>query len=236
MNSPLPGELYDNPQQRVPVWVRAADLALRALRLPYRLAHRHDPLREMTTLEQRVNLFHLLDQVLAGDIPGDIIEIGCYTGDTAVLLQRINERHPPPREFHVYDSFAWSPTGGDIRAVFETAFRTANLPLPQIHAGLFEETLPAQLPDTIAFAHFDCGVGDNRAAHARSLGYALSAVVPRMPRGAIGVLMDYFDPAAARTNHNPGARDAADAYFAPRGEVIIPLHGGEYCHAFFRKA
>lgn len=233
----LPDTLYREPSLPESGALRILNRLLRALRLRYRLTHRYDPCLHMTTVEQRVNTFHLLDQVLAYQVPGDVVEIGCYLGHTAVLLQQLLQRYPAPRTLHLYDDFAWSGHGArDVRAECEAAFRNAGLPLPAIHPGRFEQTLPDQLPATICFAHFDCGVGGDRALHARVLHEALTHVYPRMAPGAIGLLMDYHHPrASAQPDYNPGVADACGEFFRHHPEDIIPLYGGEYSHGFFRK-
>src|SRR4051812_10022447 len=58
----------------------------------------------MTNVEQRINLYHMVSQLLAYDVPGDFIEIGCFTGQTAVLISRVlHGESKSPRTMHVYD-------------------------------------------------------------------------------------------------------------------------------------
>lgn len=59
----------------------------------------------MSNVEQRVNLFHLCSQVLSYEVPGEIVELGSYTGSTAILLSKIIQKMDPSREIHLYD--AW---------------------------------------------------------------------------------------------------------------------------------
>ena len=44
--------------------------------------------RAMMSLEGALNLYHLLSRVIYLSIPGDLVEIGCYRGLTAVMLQK----------------------------------------------------------------------------------------------------------------------------------------------------
>jgi O-methyltransferase len=123
---------------------------------------------EMTTVEQRMNMFHLLSQVLVYGVPGDVVELGCNEGCSAVLFQKVVSAYDPSRKLHLYDSFRGLPpkTQWDgnrfqsgwlattEQAVLEN-FRRYSLPEPQIHADWFEDTLPNHLPAQIAFAHLD---------------------------------------------------------------------------------
>ena len=50
----------------------------------------------MLTVEQAVNLYHLLCQVVLLDVPGEVVELGCYEGTTAILLQTTLDRLGQP--------------------------------------------------------------------------------------------------------------------------------------------
>lgn len=43
---------------------------------------------DWSNIEQAVNIYHLLTQVILLDIPGDIVELGCYDGTTSILMQK----------------------------------------------------------------------------------------------------------------------------------------------------
>lgn len=43
---------------------------------------------DWTSVEQAVNIYHLLSQTLLLNIPGDVVELGCYEGTTAILMQQ----------------------------------------------------------------------------------------------------------------------------------------------------
>lgn len=192
---------------------------------------------QMTNLEQRINLYHLLSQVLAYGVRGDIIEVGTYTGETAVMLQWVLDREGPERVLHVYDSFGHSWGSPDPLEQLKKNFQQHCGKLPQIHRGLFDQTLPAQLPEQIAFMNLDCGWGGPAEEHARTLEFVLGQVYPRMPRGAICSLIDYWDPArAGEVNHtNPGVRLGVDRFLAGKPEKVLMLYSGEYSQAYFRK-
>ena len=52
-------------------------------------------------------LISLLQQVLAKNITGDVVELGCYKGDTSILFQR--ELQKTDKTLWLYDSFAGLP-------------------------------------------------------------------------------------------------------------------------------
>ncbi len=196
------------------------------------------PKRTMCSAEQRNNLYLLADQALAFDIPGDFVELGCFEGQTARVIASVIEHHHSNRAFHVYDNFKYDVTGGgDVRTRLERSFQKKGLRKPVIHDGDFRITLPDQLPPVIAFAHIDCGIGDQCEFHCQCMTQCLNAIYPRMRPGAIGVLMDYHDPdrTVAGWDCNPGVKMACDHFFKEKPECIQILYGGKFSHAFFRK-
>lgn len=52
-------------------------------------------------------LISLLQQVLAKNIEGDVVELGCYKGDTSILFQR--EYKEFDKSLWLYDSLCWLP-------------------------------------------------------------------------------------------------------------------------------
>lgn len=228
MHNPFIATLF--PWNRPSRKVALANRVLSRLGLKARLVSPASYWHDMTTQEQRINIYHLVSQVLRHDVPGALVELGCFTGETAAMIQTINQGEgQPPRALHVYDSFEVSfAVERPVRTVLEENFRMHGLPLPAIHAGRFETTLPDQLPETIAFAHLDCGFGGDPAAHAAVLRQCLEHVYPRMAPGGIILLMDYARPEIWDSwNGNPGVAMAADAFFADRPESVDILFAGE---------
>jgi O-methyltransferase len=192
----------------------------------------------MCSPEQRNNLYLLMDQVIAFGIEGDVVELGCYEGHTARVIASVLENNESPRHFHVYDHFHFDLSGAqDVRLRFEQNFLRHRLPMPQIHEGPFHDTLPDELPEHIAFAHIDCGMGDLPDYHAGVMRHCLESIYQRMSPGAIGVLMDYHDQ--DRTirgwDCNPGVKLACDRFFRSKPEYMQILYGNQFSHAFFRK-
>jgi O-methyltransferase len=228
------------PSRRVEI----ANMILEKLEFWVRL--QPPPPNGMTNVEQRMNLYHLVSQVLFYGVPGDLVELGCNEGQSSVLIQRIIEHFDPTRKFHVYDSFEGLPerssADGQVSSDFrEGRMRTSKevlisnfhyhgLRLPVIHQGWFEDTLPATLPEQISFAYLD---GDLYS----SILVSLQHVYPRMSPGAICLIDDYADPEVNPDGWNelPGVKRACDEYLADKPEKISCIYSAQMSHGFFRK-
>lgn len=197
----------------------------------------------MTTVEQRMNLYHLVSQVLAYRVPGAFVELGCNEGQSSVLIQQLIQQFDPGREFHVFDSFEGLPAlksqdGATPygEAAMKTSkdrllanFETYHLPPPLIHQGWFDQTLPAGLPGVIAFAYLDGDLYESTLV-------SLQHVYPRLASGAICVIDDYCDPAVFTGPDSwPGVKKACDEFMADKPEKVIQLYSGSYPHGFFRR-
>lgn len=160
-------------------------------------------------------LISLLQQVLAKNITGDVVELGCYRGDTSILLQR--ELQKTDKTLWLYDSFAGLPEktredssaagdqfkSGELfvtkREVIEK-FKRQNLPLPKIKKAFFEDLDPIKdLPEKICFAFLD---GDLYT----SIKTSLSLIESKMQPGSIIVVHDYNNPEL------PGSARAVDEW------------------------
>ncbi|TYC60583.1 methyltransferase [Rhodobacterales bacterium] len=197
-----------------------------------------------TNVEQRMNMYHLVSQVLAYDVPGDLVEVGCNEGQSSALITQVMKSHGSTKTLHVYDSFEGLPStrsedgnsyhAGDLattREVLIDNFRAHGLDLPIIHKGWFDQTLPRDLPETICFAHLDGDLYD-------SIMVSLTHVYPRLSPGAVCLVDDYCDPAINPDgwNHLPGVKKACDTFMADKPEEICYLYSGAFTHAFFRKS
>ncbi|MFD1873195.1 TylF/MycF/NovP-related O-methyltransferase [Hymenobacter bucti] len=211
---------------------------LHFLKPGYQLTAAPNPVVDMNTLEQRINYFHLLDATLAAQIPGDVIELGCFTGQCALLFQKVLQMHHSDKMLHLYDSFETQFTlQGNVANVLERNFALAGLPMPVLHKGYFQQTLPSQLPARICFTHIDCGFGADALAHKEVMLHCLQTVYPRLSKGAVCVLMDYHDRRSGAIGHdvNPGVKLACDEFLASKPEQLVALYGNQISHAFFRK-
>ncbi|MFQ1700219.1 TylF/MycF/NovP-related O-methyltransferase [Loktanella agnita] len=96
-----------------------------------------------------------------------------------------------------------------------------------MHEGWFHETLPATIPDQIAFAHLD-------ANYPESTKIGLEYLYPRLAKGAICLLDDYADTTVFQSvDFFKGVKQACDAYLADKPEEVTLLYGGyDSIHGF----
>ncbi|GAA4919827.1 TylF/MycF/NovP-related O-methyltransferase [Mucilaginibacter defluvii] len=193
---------------------------------------------DMNTVEQRINYYHLIDSVIAYNVPGEVIELGCFTGQCAILFEKVIEQNGSDKKLHLFDSFHVPFTfKGNVEEELKENFRLAGLKQPIIHKGDFKDTLPNELPEGIAFVHIDCGFGGDKYAHRDVMLHCFESIYPRMAKNAVCILMDYYDPEenAQGIDINPGVKLAFDIFFKDKPEKIVALFGEMYNHAYFRK-
>lgn len=183
------------------------------------LINRHSLISAQISREQLLVILNELDAVLGREIPGAVVEFGCYIGTASLFVRRLLNDKKSSREFHVYDSFEGLPakTAPDMSAAgeqfkagelkvskkqFAGEFQKANLRPPIIHKGWFSDLTAGDVPDRIAFAFLD---GD----FYESIRDSLKLVLPRMERGSVIVVDDYAREAL------PGAARAVGEYFPP---------------------
>jgi O-methyltransferase len=218
--------------------IALANKVLALVGVKSRLVPPNDPWHDMTSQEQRLNIYHLVSQVLHHDVPGALVELGCFAGETAAMIQKINQTEgEPPKELHLFDSFEVGfALSEPVRHVLEGNFERHGLPLPVIHEGRFDATLPTELPDQIAFAHVDCGFGGDQDDHAKLVIYCLEHIYPRMAPKGIILLMDYVHPQVWPSwDGNAGAGRGADAFFADKEETVTVLFAGEMSQGVVHK-
>lgn len=156
-------------------------------------------------------------------IPGDFVELGCYRGDTSVLLAKLlasdsskGMAETPPKKLWIYDSFAGLPektaedasgAGANFQAgeLFVTKREViAKLQKHNLHDVIvkkawFNDLKPSDLPSEIAFAFLD---GDLYS----SIRVSLKLVLPRLSREGIIIVHDYNNPEL------PGSARAVDEF------------------------
>jgi O-methyltransferase len=196
-----------------------------------------------TSVEQRMNIYHLVSQALAYEVDGDLVEVGCNEGQSAVLITKVIRSFNSNKKLHVYDSFEGLPATrpedgktykqGDLATsedVLRNNFRMHDLELPTIHKGWFDDTLPEGLPAKICFAHLDGDLYD-------SIMVSLKYVYPRLASGAICVVDDYCDLSINPRgwNYLPGVKKACDEFLTDKAERMCYLYSGAFTHGFFRK-
>ena len=185
-------------------------------------------LQQVSDIETAVILSEL-HKALSAEISGDIVEFGCYRGDTSLLMQKKLQREFPntTSRLWIYDSFEGLPSrtaedasvAGDgfkkgellvtKREVVER-FKKAGLFVPRVRKGFFENLSADDLPSEIAFAFLD---GDLY----QSIKTSLELVAPRINKQGVIIVHDYNNPQL------PGVSKAVDEWMrqqktAPRLE------------------
>ena len=239
MNHNLATTLFPEWTTTPPNRLRLINRILKRRPLRLRIERAIDGRIDMTTIEQRVHLMQLLTVVVQYDVPGDVVELGTFEGKTAVLLTRVLEELRSPKKLHVYDAFDVGYFLGervDVLARLHQNFASAGARLPEIHTGYFDQTLPAQLPEKIAFVHLDVGIGPHPDRHKGVMLKCLESIYPRLAPGGICLLMDYNDGSFPDVpDGHPGVRQATDEFLHDKPEKPITLYGGQGAMAYFRR-
>jgi len=204
---------------------------------------------ENANVEARMNVFHLVSQTAFYRVPGDVVEIGCNSGEMSIVIRKVLDTYAPHKTLHVYDSFEGLPEpagddssngiykSGDMsasRRVLVGRFEQLGLDLPHIHQGWFEDTIPSQMPDQISFAYIDADLYS-------STKHVLPHVYARLSPGAICAFGVYYDETVFRrdetwdTFKSPGVKRATDEFFADKPESVSVLYANEYSNGYFRK-
>lgn len=174
---------------------------------------------------ETAKLLELLESSLA--VSGDVVELGCYKGDTSLLFQKSLTKSGTDKTLWLYDSFAGLPAktkedasvAGDAfkagellvskREVTER-FKKAGLKIPRIKKAFFEELSPADLPDTITFAFLD---GDLY----QSIKTSLKLCAVKMANHSILVIHDY------NNSELPGVTRAVDEFISSLQQSSLQL-------------
>ncbi len=161
------------------------------------------------------------------DVAGDWVELGCYRGDTSVLLGKLLQKHHAKPHLWIYDSFAGLPekTAEDASgagANFQAGellvskrevvdkLRKHGLKDVIVKKAWFDELEEKDLPAQIGWAFCD---GDLYS----SIRTSLKLVVPRLaPRGII-LVHDYNNPEL------PGSARAVDEFLRAHPEYQLQV-------------
>ena len=172
------------------------------------MAFRNDQVSELETNK----ILELARKCLGSS--GDFVELGCYKGDTSLLLAEVLQGSD--HILYIYDSFEGLPekTEKDQSALGENfkakelfvtkrevkeRFLRAGYKLPVIKKAWFNELEGQDLPDKIAFAFLD---GD----FYESIRDSLKLIDKKMTKNGIIVIHDYLNPAL------PGVKKAVDEW------------------------
>lgn len=157
-------------------------------------------------------------------LPGDFVELGCYEGDTSLLLAELlrgaNSGREDAKRLWIYDSFEGLPakTEADFSVAGEAfqagvlavskrevklRFLRAGLPVPVITKGWFSDLTDNDLPPKIAFAFLDGDLYE-------SIRDSLKLVENKMVDGGIIIVHDY------NNSELPGVTKAVDEWLKGR--------------------
>jgi len=191
------------------------------------LADKHSHLLPMTNWHW--NLQTVLWAVQrAKQLDGEFMELGVFKGHTTLFCADYVGFADWPKRWYLYDTFEGipdeqvDPGWEDVsRRVYTGLFsfeevRDRFSPFPNIEVikGRVPDVLAQTCPDKIAFLHMDL---NSSTAEVQ----ALDAVYDRLVSGAM-VVFDDYGWSVARAQH-----DAENAWFAQRGERILPLPTGQ---------
>ncbi len=165
---------------------------------------------------------------MLSDVEGDFVELGCYEGDTSLLLAEVLRDYNKgdscgkpvenfkKRKLWIYDSFEGLPEkteadesvlGEDFREgeLFVTKravkerFLRAGLMVPEIKKAWFQNLTEMDLPEKVAFAFLDGDLYE-------SIKDSLKLVGPKMALGGVILVHDYKNSAL------PGVAKAVDEW------------------------
>ena len=182
--------------------------------------------------EQIKKLVEYLLDAIENDIDGDVVELGCYVGESSKYLMKTLIETNSDKKLYVYDSFEGLPdlskweinTGWRPRTlvtsedVLTSNFIENNLPPPIITKGWFCDIPNDRLPEKISFAFLDGDFYD-------SIYDSLVKVYDRVVDGGYIFFHDY------KRNDLPGVEAAIKDFFELRGiennviEVVTQVGG-----------
>lgn len=170
-------------------------------------------------------LYLNLNQVLKDGVPGGLVELGVYKGNSAGILAAFARRHG--RHLFLFDTFEGFDTR-DLQGIdskHPVQFRDTSLASVQALVGtdsvtyakgFFPESASKiTMPQSIAVVHIDCDLYDPMKA-------GLECFYPRLSPGGIMLLHDYS------SGHWPGATRAIDEFFRdlPEKPILLPDKSG----------
>ncbi|MBR3236686.1 class I SAM-dependent methyltransferase [Candidatus Saccharibacteria bacterium] len=155
-------------------------------------------------------------------LEGDFVELGCYKGDTSLLLAEVVKN--TPHRLWLYDSFEGLPekTNSDFSEIgkdfqkgellvtkreVKERFLRAGFKVPVIKKAWFSELTSEDLPSKIAFAFLD---GD----FYESIRDSLKLVEDKMVPGGVVIVHDYTNEAL------PGVAKAVDEWMRGRNLTL----------------
>lgn len=164
-------------------------------------------------------------------VVGDVVELGCYMGDTSLLMGKMLKQKKSEKQLWLYDSFEGLPekTAQDSSSLGENfklgelkatkaevmrKFMKSGLLRPIVKKAWFDDLdVATDLPKKISFALLD---GD----YYESLKTSFALVRDKMTEGAIIAVHDYQNEAL------PGAAKAVDEFCARNPKLKMQVKSG----------
>jgi O-methyltransferase len=146
-------------------------------------------------------LLSVLDNILKQDIAGDVVEFGCYVGESSKYLRMMLDYYRSNKNLYVYDSFEGLPplskyeenTGwraGTLKTsedILLSNFYNNGLRSPIITKGWFKDIPSYSIPEKICFAFLDGDFYD-------SIYDSLNQIYNKMSIGSAIMFHDYERP------------------------------------------
>ncbi|MBQ8985543.1 class I SAM-dependent methyltransferase [Candidatus Saccharibacteria bacterium] len=156
-------------------------------------------------------------------VPGDFVELGCYKGDTSLMLADVLENSN--KKLWIYDSFEGLPEKksqdesllgepfkkGELsvsKREVKERFLRAGLKVPVIKKGWFSDLTTEDLPEKIAFCFLDGDFYD-------SIRDGLKVINEKMARNGVIMVHDYLNPAL------PGVKTAVSEWLKDKPSLKI---------------
>jgi O-methyltransferase len=192
----------------------------------------------MTSIERMFALYQAVSYVEAAGVPGAVVECGVWRGGSSMLAAlTLQQAGSDDRELWLYDTFEGmsepderdvSFGGEEARERYEAEDGWCASPIDEVEAnmrstgypehriklvkGKVEETIPADLPASIAILRLDTDWYE-------STYHELTHLYPLIADGGVIIVDDY--------GHWQGTKEAVDEYFA-ENDVHILLNRIDY--------
>lgn len=236
---PMIKEFFENidssHEGKIPKWRMAINKLIKRTGSLVQLSHPLD-YGDMMNPECKINLYHLLSSLKHLNVTGDLVDIGCFDGKNSAFMGLLMAELGIDAHFYLYDHFGKGYGRNVSKQTVMDSFKKFNLRQPTLYENDFRVSIPKDLPDTISFAHIDCGHGGDKNEHADIIVFLLEHIYPRLEKNAVVIMMDYTQGVRKSVwNVNPGVKIGCDRFFANKPEKITELYGGFFAQGFFRK-
>lgn len=155
----------------------------------------------MNTPEQVEQLVVNLHKVIDNNLEGDVVEFGCFVGESSKYLMKTLVETKVNKNLYVYDSFEglpdlskWEENTGWRPRTLKTSeeiliqnFKQNNLPIPIIHKDWFKNVPDYKIPEKICFAFLDGDFYD-------SIYDSLTKIYDKVVDGGVILFHDYLRP------------------------------------------